>query len=269
MNFFHRFNGKQRLLAAHRGARALRPENTLCALQAAVGKCDFIEFDVRLSRDLVPVVIHDATLQRTTDVASITDFADRAPWPVHEFDSSELRRLDYGSWFSASDPLGLAGTPVATDDRGLFPQPLLTLERALMLCQQQQVPVNVEIKDMSGTPQDTHAVQKVLDLVHELDCAQLVLISAFKRDYLRQCLRLAPHISTALLQDGGHQEVELSCLRSLGVCAYHAEDSGTSAALIERLSGNGLYVNVYTVNDRLRMRQLYDAGVTAIFSDYL
>ena len=267
MDFFERFNGKRHLLAAHRGARARRPENTLSALEAAVGHCDFVEFDVRLSRDLVPVVIHDPTLRRTSNVASVAEFAGRAPWPVHEFDLNELGRLDFGSWFSAQDPLRLNGLRQGDQEHPLFSQPLLTLDRALLLCREQQLPFNIEIKDMTDTPQDARAVAVVLDRVQAMDCGHLALVSAFKKDYLIQCARLAPHISTAILEDGGPRQIAISCLHNLGVCAYHAADSNACPALIERLSGAGVFVNVYTVNDRPRMQQLYDAGVTAIFSD--
>lgn len=264
MSFFDLFASERRLLAAHRGARALRPENTLCALEAAAGRCDFIEFDVRLSRDSVPVVIHDKTLRRTTDVASIAHFADRAPWMVHEFTLGELQRLDYGSWFQAAAGRGRTGS-----SPGRYPQPLLTLEQALLFSRQRNIPVNIEIKDMSGTPLDGRVVPVVLDLVEALNCAQLVLVSAFRHAYLRQCARLAPAVSTALLQRGIPPDDALSRLRSLGVCACHTEDSATRPDMVEMLTGAGFHVNVYTVNDSQRREQLYGFGVTAVFSDHV
>ncbi|WP_245565188.1 glycerophosphodiester phosphodiesterase [Nocardioides insulae] len=85
---------------AHRGASAYAPENTLAAFAVAIAqRADALESDVQLSRDGVPVLLHDATLSRTTDVERV--FPDRAPWNVGDFTLAEIKRLDAGSWFGA------------------------------------------------------------------------------------------------------------------------------------------------------------------------
>jgi glycerophosphoryl diester phosphodiesterase len=79
------------LIIGHRGASAVAPENTLAAFERAMlDGADGIEFDVRLARDEVPVVIHDATLERTGLVNGI----------VSQLTSEELQKIDVGSWFS-------------------------------------------------------------------------------------------------------------------------------------------------------------------------
>lgn len=93
---------------AHRGASLAAPENTLAAFQLAIDSgYDYIELDVRLTRDGVPVIIHDRTLERTTGVAGY----------VHETDYADIRELDAGSWFA----------PEFADQR------IPTLEEALQL----------------------------------------------------------------------------------------------------------------------------------------
>src|SRR5258705_46647 len=83
------------LILGHRGASALAPENTLAAFSRAMSDgADGIEFDVRLSRDQVPVVIHDATLNRTAGIDQ----------PVSELTAAELRAVDVGSWFNRNEP---------------------------------------------------------------------------------------------------------------------------------------------------------------------
>lgn len=78
------------LIIGHRGASAVAPENTLAAFERAMQDgADGVEFDVRLSRDGVPVVIHDASLARTATIDSL----------VVELSSEELQRTDVGSWF--------------------------------------------------------------------------------------------------------------------------------------------------------------------------
>jgi glycerophosphoryl diester phosphodiesterase len=95
MNFLKLFDSPS-LIAAHRGANAIAPENTLKALEMSVGRCDFMKVDVCLSKDLTPVVMHDDTLERTTNVESLNEFKGREPYFVHDFSDEELKRLDYG-----------------------------------------------------------------------------------------------------------------------------------------------------------------------------
>lgn len=87
------------LTIAHRGASAEAPENTLAAVRRAVALgADAIELDVQRSRDGALIVMHDATLERTSNVRQV--FPERAPWRVADFTLDELRRLDAGSWKS-------------------------------------------------------------------------------------------------------------------------------------------------------------------------
>src|SRR6266550_1324398 len=79
------------LIVGHRGASAVAPENTLAAFSRAIADgAEGIEFDVRLSRDGVPMVIHDASLRRTASIDSL----------VSDLSSEELLEIDVGSWFA-------------------------------------------------------------------------------------------------------------------------------------------------------------------------
>jgi glycerophosphoryl diester phosphodiesterase len=91
---------------AHRGLCSRHPENTLPSLAAAVPFADYCEIDVRVTRDGRLIIMHDATLRRTTDVASV--FPDRADDPVSTFSLAEIERLDAGSWY---DPATATGVP--------------------------------------------------------------------------------------------------------------------------------------------------------------
>ena len=107
-------------LVAHRGASAYAPENTVPAfVVAAEQHATFVEFDLRFSRDRQIVLLHDATLERTTDVEQV--FPDRGrrvqvngrevtQWPLSDYTLAELRRLAAGAWF---DPR-YAGTRLPT-----------------------------------------------------------------------------------------------------------------------------------------------------------
>lgn len=84
-------------LIAHRGASAEAPENTLSAMLKAVDiGVDFIEFDVRLSKEGIPIVIHDATISRTTNIKN--------PLQIHDLTIDQIKNLDSGSWFDNNYP---------------------------------------------------------------------------------------------------------------------------------------------------------------------
>lgn len=83
---------------AHRGAAKYAPENTLAAVDEADRRdVEWVENDVQRTKDGKLVVIHDATLKRTTNVEKV--YPDRSPWRVGDFTAAEIARLDAGSWF--------------------------------------------------------------------------------------------------------------------------------------------------------------------------
>lgn len=268
---FDRLFKREQLIAAHRGARSIRPENTLCAFEASLGKCDFLELDVQLSRDGILVVFHDETLERTSDIAGINEFSGRRPWRVDEFDFAELQQLDFGSWFLDADPFGTIreGEVSKADLRALFPQRLLTLQQLLSFAASNRLLVNLEVKDLTGTLYDEVVVRRVVEAVYQEACAPLVLISSLKHGYLLECASLAPDIAIAALQQDEHPDDLISYLKSLGVCAYHPEDAITDAALVTMLNAAGFHVNVFTVNEQARKDQLFAFGVKSVFTDFL
>lgn len=98
--------GRSQITFAHRGLCSREPENTLAALAAAVPYADYCEIDVRVTADEQLIIMHDATLRRTTDVATV--FPDRADDPVFTFSLAEIERLDAGRWY---DPARAARVP--------------------------------------------------------------------------------------------------------------------------------------------------------------
>ncbi len=270
MNFFQCIGG-ERLIAAHRGARSTRPENTMSAFERALGRSDFLEVDVQCSQDSLPVIVHDATLQRTTNVAELPAFARRAPWRVHDFTFEELLQLDFGSWFLQADPFHTLrdGRVGAAELAPLLPQSLPTLEQLLQFVRKHGYPVNIEIKDLTEAPHHERVVERVLDVIHSVGCAPLVLISSMQHEYLQQVAARAPDVSTAALEEHRHPAQLIDYLQRLGVCAYNPADAITDAALVARLNQAGFSVNVFTVNDPERKAELFTMGVRSIFTDFL
>lgn len=250
MNFLELLK-KPNLIAAHRGNRSQKPENTLSALTSSIGKCDFIEIDVQLTKDLVPVIIHDDTLGRTSDVSNIERFEDRTPWSVSDFTLEELQSLDFGSWFN------------------LEYEPILTLEKALSFAKEEHLFLNVEIKNMSNTFADEIVVQIIIDMIKKTQAEHLVLLSSFYHNYLPMCKKLSSKIPTAALQMYKHPNNLIDYLHTLQVNAYHPEDKITNQKTVANLRESGFFVNVFTVNKTERKNKLFDWGVNGIFTDFL
>lgn len=245
MNFLNLFK-KPSLVGAHRGARSLAPENTLKALQMSLGRCDFMEIDVQLSSDKVTVIMHDETLERTTNVKSLSEFEKRSPYNVRDFTFEELQRLDYGEG-----------------------EPLLTLDIALAFAQENAVYINVELKDVSGIFDDYFFVTLVLEKIEKYQLQEYVILSSFRHEYLRLVKQKMPSMPTAALVEDAHPDNLLNYLKELKVEVYNLNKELVDAPTLKELKEAGFFVGVYTVNSKKRADELFKMGVNAIFTDKL
>jgi glycerophosphoryl diester phosphodiesterase len=269
MTFFDNFSSHQ-LIAAHRGFRACFPENTLPAFTASIDRCHFIEIDVQLSKDNVPVVIHDATLDRTSNCKKQKRTFDLDSTRVSDWTVPQLKTLDMGSWFLQTDPFKtLAKKTVSHKEiSSILPLRIMTLEEVLHHPRLKKIPFNVEIKDHSGTPQDKLVTARVLEVIKMTQSENRVLISSFNHDYLLMCHIIFPEISLGVLQTGSHPPDLVEYLKTIGAAAYHPSDNITDRGLIRMLRSSGFGVNVYTVNEKKRWEFLFNAGATAIITDF-
>jgi len=257
-------------ICAHRGARSIAPENTWLAMEQA-RRCgaDLWETDVQMTADGELILFHDATLERTTDVTDHPEFADRS-LNVNEFAAAELETLDAGSWFLATDPF----KTVAAGDvaEKLYPeikgQKIPRLGDILKYCRNYNFLMNLEIKDQNGTAADDQIVRKILDSLKESQTEDLVLISSFNHNYLRQIKRLNSEIAIAALVEKHHPENLLSYLQGLDVDAYHPDQLITDTALVRELVAAGMRVNLWTVNDSDQAKDYFAAGATFICTDW-
>lgn len=236
---------------AHRGASAVAPENTLPAVDIGAGmKADFVEIDVQLTKDGELVVIHDTTLDRTTDVE--TKFPDRAPYNVGDFTLEEIRTLDAGSWFSAE----YAGIKVPT-----LQEVLDTLRgRAGLL---------LEVKSPDLYPGIAEAI--VADLAGEgwlqanARSGRLV-VQSFDWDFMAEFNALAPQVPAGLL-GGPPSEAEMAEL-STWADQINPNHNQVDAEFIETVHEYGMVTWPYTVDDPERMRELASIGVDGIITNY-
>ncbi len=226
---------------AHRGAGRLAPENTLAAfrLGAEYGYRGF-ECDVKLSADGVPFLLHDATLERTTNGAG---GAGERRW-------GELSLLDAGSWHSR----GYAGEPPAS------------LQAVAAFVQRNGFALDLEIKPTPGS--DAHTGAVVADEVARLWRGQplVPLLSSFQPEALRAARDAAPELRRALLLDTLPADAfdVARDLRCVGLITDHAL---MDAALLQRIHAAGLRALVYTVNEPQRAQQLLAWGIDGMVTD--
>ncbi len=269
MTFFDNFASIQ-LIAAHRGYRAKHPENTFSALHASIGRCHFVELDVQMSKDFVPVVIHDPTLERTSNAKTLHRQLGIKSLSVSDWTLPQLKKLDVGSWFLAADPFAtIAGNKVSAEEiRKTLPETIMTLEEVLLHPALRKLPINVEIKDHKGKNQHKQVAETVVGVIKKTGSADRVLISSFNHDYLVIAKTFAPKVSLGVLQDYYHPPDLIEYLRALGAAAYHPADAIVDGRLIRTLRAAGIGVNVYTVNSKERQKELFGMGATAIFTDF-
>jgi glycerophosphoryl diester phosphodiesterase len=269
MSFWENFDKDKKLVVAHRGARSIRPENTMSAFKEAMKSSDFIELDVAFSKDGVPVIIHDNTLERTSNVKEFKEF--KKPYRVRDYTYKQLLKLDFGSWFTRDDPFGTIknGTVKLEELKVLKTQRILTLDQVLKLLKKHNFPVNIEIKDATRTAYDKTAVKTIIDLIEKHVMVNLVLLSSFNHKYLRQAFKINPNIDTAALEDKNHSKDLVKRLKRLRVRGYNPSLKIADPDLIKNLSNAGIFVNIYTVNDKKERLKLFKEGAKAVFTDVL
>jgi glycerophosphoryl diester phosphodiesterase len=254
---------------AHRGARSLAPENTLAAARAALDAgADMWELDVSLTADGIPVLLHDDTLERTSNVADI--FPERRPWLVSRFSLAELRRLDFGSWFVELDPFRQIAAGNLSPDAcaALRGEAIPTLREALDFTREHRWRVNVEIKFPMQGPADDGVVGQVVAMIEELGLAEQVIVSSFYHPYLARVKALNPALATGALVHQTPAENPVDILTRLQAVAYHPSRRAILPADIVSLRAQGFDVNVYTVNDEALMQTLIESQASGIITDF-
>lgn len=225
----------------HRGAAAAAPENTLAGLAAAAALgARWVEFDVMLSADEVPVLHHDDNLKRTTGLDRL----------VVETPLAELRRLDAGGWFS----------PAFAGER------IPTLEEAVACLLERGLIPNLEIKPPAG--RDVVTAEVIVSQLGGLwpKDRPAPLISSFSRMALAAVRVLAPGWPRGLVADGLPEDW-LATTAALGCASLHLGSRGLSRAQVAEVKKAGLKVAVFTVNRPARARELLSWGVDAVFTD--
>lgn len=226
----------------HRGAAGHAPENTLASIrEAARLGAAWVEFDVMLSGDGVPVLIHDETVNRTTD----------GQGRVSDKPLAALQALDAGRWFARR----FAGQRI--------PALAETVETLAAL----GLAANVEIKPAAGHEAETGLVVGRFLATRWPAGLPTPIVSSFSKAALETLAAEAPRLPRALLvgrvPDDWQTEV-----RRLGCASLHCSQRHLTRRQAEAVLASGTHLLCYTVNRRSTARKLFGWGVEALFSDY-
>ncbi|HEY8963124.1 MAG TPA: glycerophosphodiester phosphodiesterase family protein [Alphaproteobacteria bacterium] len=229
-------------IIGHRGACGYAPENTLesIATAASLG-INWVELDVKLTKDSVPIIFHDETLDRTSN----------GHGNVADMLYSDIEALDAGAWYGES----FIGTKIPT------------LEEAIDVIFKHDLGLNLEIKPCPGREQET--AEAALDILSRVwDDKDKILLSSFQHVSLEACLDMAPEYKRALLiHDQTENWAELADYLEVTAINCRGSDNTFTREDIESFLESERLVGCYTINDPFRAKTLFSWGVDYVFSD--
>ena len=232
-------NSGETLVFGHRGAMAQAPMNTLAAFELAFAQgADGIELDIQLSRDGHLVVIHDYTVDATTD----------GQGSVADMTLEELKQLDAGSWYA--DRFAGQRIPTLGEVFAAFGDSLL---------------VNVEIKPISD--QSGAVETAVANHIRRFQMQSRTIVSSFDPQSLRRFHEVCPEVMTGFLYMTGLVDDIDALIAELSHEARHPWHEQIDENYMNWARAQGYYINVWTVNDVERALQLQTLGVNAIITD--
>ncbi len=242
------------LIIGHRGASAHAPENTHAAFtQAFDDGADGIEFDVRLARDGVPVVIHDATLDRTALIAG----------EVEALDSAALAECRVGQWFNQRR--FNRTLPRFADER------IPTLAQMYARYGSEVLYAEMKCEDAARRAELARAV---VEMTLDYGIADRVVVKSFALDSLHEVKRLAPEIRTAALfgRSWPRPFVPASKIiaeaEACGADEISLHHSLLRATTVEQARLRGFEVLTWTVNTPAWLRRALALKLRAVFTDY-
>ena len=217
---------------AHRGFSSHYPENTMLAFaQAIKADCNGIEFDVHLTKDGQAVIIHDETVDRTTNGKGV----------VKEMTLAQLRALDAGKG-----------------------ERIPTLDEYLDFVVKMDIVSNIELKNSIFRYPGIEEI--VVGKVRARGLSQRVIFSSFNHFSVLECKRIAPEIRCGFLSDSWIINAG-AYTKKHGIECIHPKYHSLTDEAIAEIHANGIEINTYTVNDLQTMRRLTEFNVAGIITD--
>ena len=230
---------------AHRGASGYAPENTIPAFDKAVEMhADYFEIDVQMSKDGELVLIHDNSVDRTTDGSGM----------VKDLTLEELQQLDAGSWFGEE----FAGTKIPTFEE--------VLDRY-----RGKIGILIELKSPELYPGvEEKVVQALKERNMDNPSNGKIIIQSFNHDSVKKVRELLPNIPLGVLLSYHANGFTNEQLQNFATYAdyFNPNKANITSELVERIHAHGLMTHPWTVRDRESAQFLLDVGVDGIITDF-
>jgi glycerophosphoryl diester phosphodiesterase len=228
-------------LIGHRGVARHAPENTLAGMRmAALQGAAWVELDVKLTQDNIPVILHDDTVDRTTDGHGF----------AAQMSFEAMRRLDAGAWFGSA----------------FKGQRIPALSEVIETASALGLGLNLEIKPCPGREEETAGVAISMAMTLWPSNLSPPLVSSFSEVSLAMAQKVAPAWPRGYLMDAIPDDWAQKA-ESLDVATLHFNAAREDEASIARLRAFGKPLLAYTVNDPTLARRLFAQGVAAVFTD--
>lgn len=228
----------------HRGFSGEYPENTMLAFRKAVEVgCDGIEMDVQLTKDLVPVIIHDEKVDRTSNGEGY----------VYDLTFDEIKKLDFSYPDKFEGKFGFQGIP--------------TLEEYFqwMADEATEIITNIELKNSKYYYGGMERM--VIDMIYRYGLEDRIILSSFNNASILKCKEMAPDIKGGFLVD--------TCVENAGVYAkeceveyYHPNLKYLTEEHVKNCTQNGIGINVWTVNEVEDLRKMKEWGIQVSITNY-
>ncbi|MCY7375785.1 MAG: hypothetical protein LH472_07415 [Pyrinomonadaceae bacterium] len=247
-------NFEKPLIIAHRGASASAPENTFAAFQKAIDNgADGIEFDVRLSKDGIPVVFHDADLRRLAKIKN----------RVADLTAEELSRIDVGSWFNKAFP--------NRADSRFSAETIPTLKQLLDFLSGCKGLIYIELKGKETITAEL--AEAVCNLIKRTNLLPNIIVKSFKLEGVKIAKQLLPEVRTAAL----FEPKVLTILRKKtqileAARKYNADEISIHYSLatekfVRKAREMGFSIVIWTADNPVWVKRAFDFGIKAIITN--
>lgn len=225
---------------AHRGFSGVYPENTMIAFEKAIeAGCDGIELDVQLTKDGVPVIMHDEKVDRTTDGTGF----------VKDYTFSEIRKLNAEYRYEKAD---------------IFCE-VPSLREYFELVKDKNIFTNVELKNSVVLYENLE--EKVLDLIDEYNLRDRIIISSFNHLSVVKMKKMAPDMKYGFLEESIVLDAAMYAKR-YGIDYLHPSWQSVTKEYCRQAKEEGIEINTWTVNDLALMKKLQGLQVHGVITNF-
>ena len=226
---------------AHRGFSGLYPENTMLSfIKASETACDGIELDVHLTKDNQLVIIHDESIDRTTDGTGL----------VRDYTYEELTKFNASALYEGK--YGFNKIP--------------SFEEYCLWVKDEDLFTNVEIKTDRFYYEDIE--EKLIEIIRKYGLEDKIIFSSFNPLSIIKCKELAPEIECGLLTSKGGVDNAGYLASKFNIEYYHPGIASITDETVENCQRYGVKMNVWTVNDAEGLHKLYSWATNGIITDY-